>query len=42
MRRLGVASRRGGWIDAVEFGGIDVPLPVFVPVAADFAGFGPQ
>jgi hypothetical protein len=39
LRCLDVASLPGRWIDTVELGVVDVPLPAFVPVAADFAGF---
>jgi hypothetical protein len=38
VRRLGVGALRQRWIDAMEFGGFDVPLAMFVLVAADFAG----
>jgi hypothetical protein len=37
VRRLGVGALRQRWIDAMEFGGFDVPLAMFVLVAADFA-----
>jgi len=37
VRRLGVGALRHRRIDAMEFGGFDLPLAVFVLVAADFA-----